>query len=256
MAVSWQGLPRLLCNKARPSQRPTPPLLPFPRPTMPGMARDRAAPVPAVVKDFVRLVVRAFGSPAAIVLVGAILRTKHARVGPLSKALQLPAGQLGSMLRLVCSAGFLRSERRRVRVVCTGTQRGLGSTALADVYLVPYADIMDFFSYRVDRVRTELDAQLARGGDDYLYRCPQCHALYSALDAASRTDRETGGFRCHAEAGRAQKCGTLLKERGTPRERAVLAELGSRLESELAAVGEICRVRRGAHARSPARWAG
>lgn len=194
---------------------------------------EKAIPVPSVVKDFVRMVVRAFCSPVFIVVVDAILRESYVRVESLSSALKMPAKELRTTLKQVCEAGFARSERRSMRRENTANPLAPARSVQSEIFFVPHTEIIDSFRYRIDRIRTELAAKLDNELEHQMYRCPRCRALYSALEAASRTDPDTGRFKCDAEIGRNLECGTLMEEEDTAGERAALSELSRRFEAEV-----------------------
>lgn len=194
---------------------------------------EKAIPVPVVVKDFVRMVVRAFCNSVFIVVVDAILRESYVRVESLSSALKMPAKELRTTLKQLCEAGFSRSERRSLRLENTSNRPGPARSVQSEIFFVPHTEIIDSFRYRIDRIRTELAAKLDNELEHQMYRCPRCRALYSALEAASRTDPTTGRFRCDAEIGRNLECGTLMEEEDTAGERAALSELSRRFEAEV-----------------------
>ncbi|OSX72403.1 hypothetical protein BU14_0441s0012 [Porphyra umbilicalis] len=200
---------------------------------MPDKEPEKAIPVPTVVKDFVRMVVRAFGTPVFIVVVDAILREGYVRVESMSSTLKMPAKELRTTLKQLCEAGFARSERRSLRRENTGNPLAPARSVQSEIFFVPHTEILDSFRYRLDVIKEDLDAKIGNELEHQMYRCPRCRALYTALDATSRTDSVTGRFKCDAEIGRNVECGTLMEEEDTAGERAALVALKERFDAEV-----------------------
>ena len=212
---------------------------------------SRYAPVPPEYERLVRVVVRAFMSDAAVVVLELVLRLRYCTDSLLSPILQAPPKVVRRVLWRLRDAGLVRCESRSLRRVYPSRNRAVPPLVRYRRLLywhVDYARALDTTLYKLQRMREHVEEQLGRlqageGDDDDdaavgAYQCERCGARYAALDVPSLTDFGTGELRCRRLVQRGVRCGGAVHEMNTLDEATRWRALRQELETTLRPLAE------------------
>lgn len=201
------------------------------------------AEVPREAVEFARVCVRAFYPPEYVVALDGILRgNNYCAHHNLANRLQQPAKELRITLNQMVTARLVTCEKRTQKRINFRDDRRPSRSVNTEFWFVPLRELVDAFTFRVNRVTKELEQVIARHAEQRSYVCERCGTVYGELDIVPLLADDGSGFICErfgmVTGRRPGECGGRIVEQSNVDQLKEAEALKRKFETQLQTLRE------------------